>query len=159
MVAALIPQSAPTNKVAQGADSLVKLPKAKLDSLAKFHFVGLKQKNRVFRISDAPTAARPGSDFVRLSTVRVVDKIIDIVREVAAPYIGEANSTQARLSLETNLRQRLLLEQKDNLMQRFEVKVSATTKQRIEGDADVELVIVPPFEMKKITVYTSLAKE
>lgn len=159
MVAALIPQSAPTNKVAQGADSLVKLPKAKLDSLAKFHFVGLKQKNRVFRISDAPTAARPGSDFVRLSTVRVVDKIIDIVREVAAPYIGEANSTQARLSLETNLRQRLLLEQKDNLMQRFEVKVSATTKQRIEGDCDVELVIVPPFEMKKITVYTSLAKE
>lgn len=159
MIASLIPQSAPTNKVAQGADSLVKLPKIKLDSLAKYHYVGLKQKNRVFRISDAPTAARPGSDFVRLSTVRVLDKIIDIVREVGEPYIGEANSTPARLSLETNLRQRLLLEQKDNLMQRFEVKVSATTKQRIEGDANVELVIVPPFEMKKITVYTSLAKE
>jgi hypothetical protein len=159
VIASLLPQSAPTNKVAQGADSLVKLPKIKLDSLAKYHYVGLKQKNRVFRISDAPTAARPGSDFRRLSTVRVLDKIIDIVREVGQPYIGEANSTQARLSLETNLRSRLLIEQKNNVMQRFEVRVSATTKQRIEGDCDVELIIVPPFEMKKIRVYTSLAKE
>lgn len=159
MISSLLPQSAPTNKVAQGADSLVKLPKIKLDSLAKYHYVGLKQKNRVFRISDAPTAARPESDFRRLSTVRVLDKIIDIVREVGQPYIGEANSTQARLSLETNLRSRLLIEQKNNVMQRFEVRVSATTKQRIEGDCDVELIIVPPFEMKKIRVYTSLAKE
>lgn len=159
MIASLIPQSAPTNKVAQGAESLVKLPKIKLDALSKYHYVGLKQKNRVFRISDAPTAARPGSDFVRLSTVRVLDRIIDIVREVGEPYIGEPNSTAARLSLETNLRQRLLLEQKNNLMQRFEISVTATTKQRIEGDCDVELVVVPPFEMKKIKVYTSLARE
>ena len=159
MISSLIPQSAPTNKVASGADSLVKLPKIKLDSLSKYHYVGLKQKNRVFRISDAPTAARPGSDFVRLSTVRVLDRIIDIVREVAQPYIGEPNSSSARLSLETNLRQRLSLEQKNNLMQRFEISVSATTKQRIEGDCDVELIVVPPFEMKKIRVYTSLARE
>lgn len=159
LVSALIPQSAPTNKVAQGAESLVKLPKTKLDLLSKYHFVGLKQKNRVFRISDAPTAAQAGSDFVRLSTVRVLDRIIDIVREVAEPYIGEPNSTQARLSLETNLRTRLGAELKNNLMQRFEVSVIATAKQRIEGDADVELVIVPPFEMKKIRVFTSLARE
>lgn len=159
MISSLIPQSAPTNKVALGADSLVKLPKIKLDSLAKFHYVGLKQKNRVFRISDAPTAARAGSDFVRLSTVRVLDRIIDIVREVGEPYIGEPNNAQARLSLETNIRTRLLLEMKDNLMSRFEVSVSASPTQRIQGDCDIELVIVPPFEMKKIRVYTSLARE
>lgn len=159
MIASLIPQSAPTNKVAQGADSLVKLPKVKLDSLAKYHYVGLKQKNRVFRISDAPTAARPGSDFVRLSTVRVLDRVIDIVREIGEPYIGEPNNAQARLSLETNIRTRLNLELKNNLISRFEVKVSATPTQRIQGDCDVELVIVPPFEMKKIRVYTSLARE
>lgn len=159
MVASLIPQSAPTNKVAQGAESLVKLPKVKLDSLAKYHYVGLKQKNRVFRISDAPTAARPTSDFVRLSTVRVVDRVIDIIREVAEPYIGEPNNAQARLSLETNIRARLTAELKSNLISRFEVKVSATPTQRIQGDCDVELVIVPPFEMKKIRVFTSLARE
>lgn len=159
LISSLLPQSAPTNKVAQGASSLVKIMNITLDSLTKYHYVGLKQKNRVFRISDAPTAARPGSDFRRLSTVRVLDRVIDVVREVAQPYIGEANSTQARLSLETNLRTRLLAEQKNNLVQRFEARVSATTKQRIEGDAEIELVIVPPFEMKRIFVYTSLAKE
>jgi hypothetical protein len=159
MISSLIPQSAPTNKVAQGASSLVKLPKIKLDALAKYHYVGLKQKNRVFRISDAPTAARAGSDFVRLSTVRVLDRVIDIIREVGEPYIGEPNNAQARLSLETNIRTRLNLELKNNLISRFEVKVSATPTQRIQGDCDVELVIVPPFEMKKIRVYTSLARE
>lgn len=159
MVSSLIPQSAPTNKVAQGAESLVKLPKTKLDLLAKYHYVGLKQKNRVFRISDAPTAAQPGSDFVRLSTVRVLDRIIDIVREVAEPFIGEPNSTQARLALETSLRNRLNAEIKNNLMQRIEISVQATAKQRIEGDCDVELVVLPPFEMKRIRVYTSLTRE
>lgn len=159
MIASLIPQSAPTNKVADGAESLVKLSKVKLDSLAKYHYVGLKQKNRVFRVTDAPTAARPTSDFVRLSTVRVVDRVIDIIREVAEPYIGEPNNAQARLSLETNIRSRLTAELKNNLISRFEVKVSATPTQRIQGDCDVELVIVPPFEMKKIRVFTSLARE
>ena len=152
-------QSAPTNKVAPNADTLVKLPKAKLDSLAKFHYIALKQKNRVFRFSDAPTAARPDSDYKRLSTIRVLDKVIDIVREIAQPYIGEPNTFASRLSLETSIKSALAMEQKLNVIQRFDVKLTATAQQRIEGNATIELVIVPPFEMKKIEVVTSLAKE
>lgn len=152
-------QSAPTNKVAPNADTLVKLPKAKLDSLAKYHYIALKQKNRVFRFSDAPTAARPDSDYRRLSTIRVLDRVIDIVREIAQPYIGEPNTFASRLSLETNIKAALAMEQKLNVIQRFDVKLSATAQQRIEGNATIELVIVPPFEMKKIEVITSLAKE
>jgi radical SAM superfamily enzyme len=44
-------------------------------------------------------------------------------------------------------------------VQRFEAKVTATVAQQIQGDATVELVIVPAFELKKITIITSLAKQ
>lgn len=158
-ITTLASQSAPTNKIATDASSPLRLSKAKLDSLAKFSYVALKQKNRVLRISDAPTAARKDSDFTRLTTMRVVDEIIDDVRAIAEPYIGEPNTAASRKSLETNIIESLRISQEGGLIQRFEVKVSATTTQRIQGDMTVELVIVPPFETRKIEVITSLAKE
>lgn len=158
-ITTLATKSSPSNKIAPDAVSPVKLSKAKLNSLAKYSYVGLKQKNRVLRFSDAPTAARKTSDFKRLTTMRVIDETIDDIRLVAAPYIGEPNTVSARQSLESNLITLLGEKQEDGVIQRFEIKVSATTKQRIEGDMTVELVIVPPFEVKKIEVVTSLAKE
>jgi hypothetical protein len=158
-VSTLVVQSAPTNKIAEGATSPIKLSKAKLNSLAKYGFVALKHKNRVLRFSDAPTAARKESDFVRLTTVRVVQEIIDDVRRIAAPYIGESNTKVARQSLETNLKKLLGTKQELNVIQGGTAIVTASVKQRIEGDMTVELVIIPPYEVRKITVVTSLAKE
>lgn len=158
-ITSLASQSAPTNKIAPDATAPFRLSKSKLNSLAKFSYVALKQKNRVLRFSDAPTAARKGSDFRRLTTMRVIDEIIDDVRDIAEPYIGEPNTAASRKSLETNIIESLRISQESGLIQRFEVKVSATTTQRIEGDMTVELVIVPPFEVRKIEIITSLAKE
>ncbi|MDD3412437.1 MAG: hypothetical protein PHY47_00390 [Lachnospiraceae bacterium] len=158
-ITSLAPQSSPSNKIAPDAVSPLKLSKAKLNSLAKFGFVSLKQKNRVLRFSDAPTAARKASDFQRLTTMRVVNDVIDDIRTIAAPYIGEANTSASRKSLETNINVLLGKKQEAGVIQRFEAKVSATTKQRIEGDMTVELILVPPFEVRKIEVVTSLAKE
>jgi hypothetical protein len=158
-VSTLNSQSAPTNKIAENATSPVKLSKSKLNSLAGFGFIALKHKNRVLRFSDAPTAARKASDFNRLTTVRVVQEIIDDIRRIAAPYIGEPNTKNARVSLETNLKKLLGTKQELGVIQGGTASVSATIKQRIEGDMTVELVIVPPYEVRKITVVTSLAKE
>ena len=159
LVTTLKSQSAPTNKIATNAESAVKLSKAKLNSLAKYGYIALKHKNRVFRFSDAPTAARKDSDFRRVTTMRVVAEVIDDIRRIAEPYIGEANTKASRTSLETNIKTLLVQKQDLGVIQRFELKISATTKQRIEGDMTVELVLVPPFEVRKIEIITSLAKE
>lgn len=152
-------QSAPTNKVAENAVIPFKLSKTKLNSLAKYSMIAYKEKNGVLRFSDSPTAARRDSDFRRLTTIRVVNEVVDAVRDIAEPYIGEPNTQNARQSLQSNINLELGKMQELGVIQRFQAKVSATVKQQIEGDATVELIIVPPFEIRKIYVITSLAKQ
>lgn len=151
--------SAPTNKVLSGVRSPFRVSKTKLNSLAKYKYVSVKQKENKLRVSDAPTAAREDSDFTRLTTMRIVADVIDSVRAVAEPYIGEPNTALARKSLETGIIRELSRLQELGNVQRFEARVSATTAQEIQGDATVELVIVPAFELRKITIITSLAKQ
>jgi len=156
---ALPSNSAPTNKRISGVRVPFRISKTKLNSLAKYKYIAVKQKEAVLRISDAPTAARDDSDFTRLTTMRIVADVIDSVRTVAEPYIGEPNTALARISLETAIVRELARLQELGFIQRFEARVSATVAQEIQGDSTVELTIVPAFELRKITVITSLAKQ
>lgn len=158
-VSTLAVQFAPTNKVAPRSATPFKLSKAKLNTLTKYRMVSIKEKNGVLRFTDAPTASRKVSDYNRLTHIRVVNDCVDAVREVGTPYIGGPNTPVSRSSLEKAIIEQLELRQKAGVIQRFEIKISATQKQSIEGDAIVELVIVPPYELRKIRVITTLAKQ
>jgi hypothetical protein len=151
--------SAPTNKIISGVRAPFRISKTKLNSLAKLKYVAIKAKENRLRISDSPTAARDDSDFTRLTTMRIIADAIDSVRTVAEPYIGEPNTALARIALETGIVRELSALQELGNIQRFEARVSATTAQEIQGDATVELTIVPAFELRKITIITSLAKQ
>jgi hypothetical protein len=151
--------SSPTNKTVSGVRAPFRISKTKLNSLAKMHYVAIKQKESDIKISDAPTAARPDSDFTRLTTMRIIAEVVDAVRAVSEPYIGEPNTAPARVSLETGITRELSRLQELGFISRFEAKVSATVTQQIQGDATVELVIVPAFELRKIRIITSLAKQ
>lgn len=151
--------SSPTNKTITGVRAPFRISKTKLNALAKAHYVSVKQKEETLKISDAPTAARPESDFGRLTTVRIVSEVVNVVRSVAEPYIGEPNTAAARVALETGIVRELSRLQELGFVQRFEAKVSATVAQQIQGDATVELIIVPAFELRRITIITSLAKQ
>jgi hypothetical protein len=151
--------SSPTNKVIAGVRAPFRVSKTKLNSLTKYHYIAIKQKEDTLRISDAPTAARDDSDFTRLTTVRIVADTVDAVRTVAEPYIGEPNTAAARVALETGITRELSRLQELGFLQRFEAKVTATVAQQIQGNATVELVLVPAFELKKITIITSLARQ
>lgn len=156
---ALPSNSAPTNKEVTGIRAPFRISKTKLNSLAKYKYIAIKQKENKLRISDAPTAATDASDFTRLTTVRIISDVVDAVRAVAEPYIGEPNTALSRVSLETGITRELSLLQEGGLIQRFEARVTATTTQEIQGDSTVELTIVPAFELRKITIITSLAKQ
>lgn len=156
---ALPANSSPTNKTISGVRAPFRISKTKLNSLAKFHYVAVKQKENDLKISDAPTAARNDSDFTRLTTMRIIAEVVDSVRAVSEPYIGEPNTAPARVSLETGITRELARLQELGFITRFECRVTATVTQQIQGDATVELVIVPAFELRKITIITSLAKQ
>ena len=150
-------KSAPTNKVLKGLRMPNRLSNAKLDLLAGAKYTMFAEKPKGVVVSDAPTAARQDSDYQRLSTVRIVKDVVDVVRSVADPFIGEANTAQRRAALKTAAEAGLLKLQKAGYIQRFNLAVTATPQQQVQGDANIDLVIVPAFELRQITIVLSLS--
>ena len=158
-VASLAANSAPTNKIIPGVRLPFRVAVSKLDSLAGLGYVMYQQKSKGIVVSDAPTASRPDSDYQRLSTVRIVKATIDAVRNVGEPFLGEPISGARLAALETAINQALVKLQKLEYLQRYEVSVTSTPTQQVQGKVDVEMVLVPAFEMRQITVYVSLAAQ
>lgn len=151
-------ESAPTNKVLPSTGLQYLLNVTKIDALAGKGYVQLQSKTKGVVVADAPTAARPDSDYKRLSTNRIVKAAVDAVRSVSEPFLGEGLSGTRMAALDTAQEQILTKLQKAGLLKRYEKRLSATPIQAALGQATVELSLVPAFELRKITVQVSLAK-
>jgi len=153
----LPPSSAPTNKILKSVRLPFRVGTAKLDSLAGLRYVTFHAKTKGIVVSDGPTAARTDSDYRRLSTVRIVKACIDDIREVGEPFLGEGITGAKLAALETGVESKMKERVKNQDLQRYEAKVTATPAQRVLGQAFVELKLVPAFELREITVSVALA--
>lgn len=158
-VSSLPANSAPTNKVMPGIRVPFRISVAKHDALAGARFVMLQTKTKGTVIADAPTAARPDSDYQRLTTMRIVKATIDVIRAVGDPFIGEAITGERLQALDTAIERGLMKLQKGGFLQRFEHAVTSTPTEQVQGKANVELVLVPAFELRQISIYVSLAAQ
>jgi hypothetical protein len=153
----LPPSSAPTNKILKSVSMPFRVGTAKLDLLAGLRYVTFHSKTKGIVVSDAPTAARTDSDYRRLSTVRIVKACIDDIREVGEPFLGEGITGAKLAALETAVESKMKERVKNQDLQRYEARVSATPAQRVQGQAFIELKLVPAFELREITVTVALA--
>jgi hypothetical protein len=158
-VSSLNANSAPTNKVQPGARLPFRVAMSKLDELAGAGYVMFVAKPKGVVVSDAPTAARTDSDYRRLTTFRIVKATIDAVRAAGEPFLGEGITGHRLAALQTAIEQALHRLQKGEYLQRYDVAVTSTPAQQVQGKADVELVIVPAFELRQITVNISLSAQ
>lgn len=149
--------SAPTNKLLGNVRLPARINRSKLDLLAGQRYVTFHQKVQGVVVSDAPTAARPDSDYQRLSTMRQVKATIDQLRQVAEPFLGEGMSGAQTAALDTALDQALQILVRNNVLTRYEYAVIITPTQRVLGQATVELKLVPAFELRQITLVVALA--
>lgn len=156
-VSGLPAQSAPTNKVLNSVRLPFRLNTSKLDLLAGQRYVSFHTKTKGIVVSDAPTAARPDSDFRRLSTIRIVKATVDAVRAVAEPFLGEGITGALLAACEGSIDRRLGQLVKEGTLVRYEEKLTSTAQQRIQGQATLELKLVPAFELRQITVNVALA--
>lgn len=159
MIADLPVESAPTNKVIESVGLTFNLNIAKVDLLAGQRYVHFHSKPKGVVVADAPTAARPDSDYTRLTTNRIVKAAIDAVRQVADPFLGEGLSGAKMSALDTAIEQVLTKLQKGGVLKRYSKVLSATPEQAVLGQATVELELVPAFELRQITVVVSLARQ
>lgn len=150
-------KSAPTNKVIPRVRMPHTLSNTKLDELAGAKYTMFASKPKGTVVSDAPTAARQDSDYQRLSTVRIVKDVIDEIREVADPFVGEANTANRRAALETAVDSAIANLQKEGFVQNFQLAVTSTPQQQVQGDATIELTLMPAFELRQITIVLSLS--
>lgn len=158
-VTTLSPKSAPTNKVIPGVRLPFRVSVAKLDALAGMRYTMFQAKSKGNVVSDAPTAARPDSDYTRLSTVRIVKAAIDVIRAVADPFIGEALDGARIAALDTAIDRGLVVLKKEGFLQRADANVVATVSERVQGKANVELILVPAYELRQLSVWIALAAQ
>jgi hypothetical protein len=159
MVSALRPESAPTNKVIRQLRLIRNVKGFKLDELAGMRIVSLVQKPKGVVITDAPTGARPDSDYQRLSTVRIVKHIVKRIRVASDPFIGEPNSGAQQQALQTIIETELQQQVTNQAILRYDISISSTPAQRVAGQAVVNLILVPSGELRQIPVTISLAPE
>jgi len=153
----LPPSSAATNKVMNNMQLPARINKTKLDLLAGQRYVTYHQKQKGIVVSDAPTAARPDSDYQRLSSVRQVNTMVNRLRARLEPFLGEGQSGAQTAAMETAIEKELSRGVKDKIISKYEYQLVITPAQRVLGQATLELKLVPSWELRQISIVVSLA--
>jgi len=102
---------------------------------------------------DATTFANDLSQYKRLTTVRIVNDAIQLVRNIAQNFIGEAATLEIRNALETGITNGLMGMQRLGALMSSDFTV---TYFPADSKAVVDLVLTPAFELRNIEVQVSL---
>lgn len=157
LLATLPAASAPTNKVVNGVSLPFRINSTKLDLLAGKRFVAFTGKPKGTVVADGPTGSRPDSDYNRRSTMRIVKAAMDTVRLVGEPFLGEGMSGSQLAALETAVSRALGELVEARVLVRFDARVTASALERVQGKCKIQLVLVPAFELRQISVTVALA--
>lgn len=153
------PGSAPTNKSVYNTRIVYKVGLRVLDDLAGAGYVVLREKSTGLKIADAPTATLPSSDWRRLSTVRIVKAVVDGIRNAVDAYLGEGMSDGTRAAMKNSVEKILLAAKKAGYLQDYKpFEIIQTPSMEIEGKAEIELTLIPAYELRQVTLSVSLSK-
>ena len=117
---------------------------------------GLRTGSSTPYVVDGVTSGNVGCDYTRLTTVKVLTDVVDQIREVADPFIGEKNTLAQRNALSALISKRLSNLVKQGEIQAYDFEVSASLQEQLLGEATIALTIVPAMELRKITTVVAL---
>jgi hypothetical protein len=155
--------SSPTNKRLPGCRGLrFRFSNPQLNDITNNRIVTFKVKtDRSGTVSDVYvvdgiTAAMKGSAYQRITTPKTLKEVVDNIREVADPYIGESNTVEQKNALASAISKRLGILKERGFIQDYSFQIVANALDQLLGQAKIELTIVPPQELRKITTVVSL---
>lgn len=113
-------------------------------------------------LADSPTFASPTSDFTRLTSMRIVAKIAQELRNAARPYIGKGLSAPKRAALESAIGEVLKLnlgQEGEQTITSGNFKIEQTAADRVLGKMKVKVTLTPVFELRQITFSVNLSAQ
>ena len=164
LVASLSAKSAPTNKNINGVTLQNNISLSQANRLAGKRFMPIIEKPKGVVAASAMTGAYnisdySRSDFVRLTTVRIVHDAINYVREACDQFVGEPNNAPQRNAMGAAIESALTSMKDVGALRRYDYNIYSTPADQVLGRATVELLLVPAFELQQVTVIISLAAE
>ena len=149
--------SSPTNKVVPNIRVPFNVRNATLDTLAGARYVFVKNARKGPVIADAPTAARPDSDYQRLLTVNIVKDVVQSIRDKADPFFGEAVLSGVKVAALNTAIDSVLSSKVPDSLERYNMSLTYTTAQKIRGEVTLRLILVPVSELRKIYIELALS--
>lgn len=159
LVSTLPVRSSPMNKEVPGILGLrYGYSNAHVNKLLSMGYTTYETKANGTRVvvADAPTAAESTSDYSQLTSFRAVKAAADEVRSACEPFLGEANDVASRNSMSSAIDKRLSGMKAAGAIGGYEFRIVSTLADQILGKSKIELTIVPPMILKKITTIVSL---
>lgn len=158
MMSALPAGASPTNKKVEGVLGLrFQFSNAQRDKILANRIVVYKQKaNGDIVVEDGVTAARPTSDYTRISAIKSVKEAVDAIYEVTEPFIGQPNTVANRNAMSAAISKRLSQMKEAGIINDFKFNIISTIYDQLLGNVKIELTIVPAFEIRSITTIVSL---
>jgi len=105
-----------------------------------------------YRIAGDPTLAPYGSDYSLLSTYMETTYVVNGIRYIASQYLGSKNSDAIRNSLQQQIDKFMSKTIGRGIIQRGVAVVRSDPNKQVLGELDIDLTIVPAFEVKTIVI-------
>ena len=156
LLSTLAAESAPTNKTLFNVTELRWSPtRAQAETLAvdkQLVPFGL-DFTRTPIVIDSPTYAPTGSDYGRVSTMRIVLDAVNLVRITAKRFVGESATHDHRNALETGIRAQLQGMRTAGALLDYDFLVTYFSE---SNKAVVDLILRPAFEIREIKVQVQI---
>lgn len=160
MVSNMNPEISTTNKMVPNGKGLrYMFSEAQHNTLCGSRYVTFQEKITADNLSkiivkDGVTAALSTSDYTRLSTMRIIHSVVQIVRSRAEQFIGLPNGLAQRNALSAEIQLSLDKLKENGMINKFKFTIFSSAQDRVLGNAYIQLEVVPSFEVRKF--YTSV---
>lgn len=163
LICRLSPEVATTNRPIPGYIPSRRMPASLAEELLQARFVTLVDRSGAAVVSSGVTGAHNGSDytrsdFVRLTTRRIVDAAVSLVRFQGDRFIGLPIDAAHMNALEQSLATALDKMKPSGALREYTLDVSASADEQILGEISVEMTLAVGQELRKIKNFVQLSK-
>lgn len=153
-----------TNRVLPGTLPLRPFSPTQVARLQEKRFVACRLRPTGFVVNNGLTFAYHinqfyKSDFTQETTMLIAQQALSFARLRAEQFIGQPNNAQVQAALESDIDDAMKVMQRNGTINRYNFQIIINPAQAVLGRMRIELTIVPAFEITRITISTSLARE